>query len=235
MGPHHRPVPQPMHRGPPAAHPRQPVDHSVPLGPGAVNASDTDGSRSSWPSSPSIAVIALGFMSLHFMKLPAKMFGVGRYTVTVELPEAAGLYGSGNVTYRGVEVGRVEIGAADRYRRRGGAVAEIRHRDPVGSASRGAQPVGDRRTVRPVAAPQRHLAAAEERRRDSAGRHQRAARHQHHPRRMWTRPEGDAQGQPQDRRSTSRTRPWAGSGRNCAASSTAQSTCRSRRARISTR
>ena len=55
-----------------------------------------------------IAVIAMGLMSLQFMKLPAKMFGVGRYTVTVELPEAAGLYGSGNVTYRGVEVGRVE-------------------------------------------------------------------------------------------------------------------------------
>ena len=55
-----------------------------------------------------IALVALSFMSLQFMKLPAKMFGVGRYTVTVELPEAAGLYGSSNVTYRGVEVGRVE-------------------------------------------------------------------------------------------------------------------------------
>ena len=55
-----------------------------------------------------IAVIALAFMTLQFMNLPAKFFGVGRYTVTVELPQAAGLYGSGNVTYRGVEVGRVE-------------------------------------------------------------------------------------------------------------------------------
>jgi phospholipid/cholesterol/gamma-HCH transport system substrate-binding protein len=55
-----------------------------------------------------IAIIALGFMSLQFMKLPAKLFGVGRYTVTVQLPAAAGLYGGGNVTYRGVEVGRVE-------------------------------------------------------------------------------------------------------------------------------
>ena len=36
------------------------------------------------------------------------MFGIGRYTVTVELPRAAGLYASGNVTYRGTEVGRVE-------------------------------------------------------------------------------------------------------------------------------
>ena len=55
-----------------------------------------------------IAVIAMSLMSLHFMKLPAKWFGVGRYTVTMELPQAGGLYSSSNVTYRGTEVGRVE-------------------------------------------------------------------------------------------------------------------------------
>ena len=36
-----------------------------------------------------------------------RMFGVGQYTVTVELPQAGGLYQTGNVTYRGTEVGRV--------------------------------------------------------------------------------------------------------------------------------
>jgi phospholipid/cholesterol/gamma-HCH transport system substrate-binding protein len=55
-----------------------------------------------------IALIAISLMSLHFMKLPATLFGVGRYTVKMELPQAAGLYGSGNVTYRGTEVGRVD-------------------------------------------------------------------------------------------------------------------------------
>jgi phospholipid/cholesterol/gamma-HCH transport system substrate-binding protein len=55
-----------------------------------------------------IALVAIGLMSLHFMKLPATLFGVGRYTVKMELPQAAGLYGSGNVTYRGTEVGRVD-------------------------------------------------------------------------------------------------------------------------------
>lgn len=55
-----------------------------------------------------IALTAMAFMALHFMKLPAKLFGVGRYTVTMQLPKAAGLYGSSNVTYRGVEVGRVQ-------------------------------------------------------------------------------------------------------------------------------
>ena len=55
-----------------------------------------------------IAVIAMSLMSLHFMKLPAKWFGVGRYTVKIELPQTGGLYSSSNVTYRGTEVGRVE-------------------------------------------------------------------------------------------------------------------------------
>ncbi|MDN4520838.1 MULTISPECIES: MCE family protein [Mycolicibacterium] len=55
-----------------------------------------------------IALMAMGVMGVHFMKLPAKLFGVGRYTVTVQLPQAGGLYSGGNVTYRGTEVGRVE-------------------------------------------------------------------------------------------------------------------------------
>ena len=62
----------------------------------------------------SIAVIAVAVMALQFLKLPAKMFGIGRYSVTMELPESGGLYGTGNVTYRGVEVGRVQsVGLTD--------------------------------------------------------------------------------------------------------------------------
>ncbi|WP_099040625.1 MCE family protein [Mycobacterium neglectum] len=56
-------------------------------------------------------VVALGtvaLMVLHFIQLPAMLFGVGRYTVTMELPKSGGLYESGNVTYRGTKVGRVE-------------------------------------------------------------------------------------------------------------------------------
>src|SRR5258708_27128383 len=55
-----------------------------------------------------IAVGVLAVTFLHFVKLPAMLFGVGRYTVTMELPETGGLYNTGNVTYRGFEVGRVE-------------------------------------------------------------------------------------------------------------------------------
>jgi phospholipid/cholesterol/gamma-HCH transport system substrate-binding protein len=54
-----------------------------------------------------VAVIAGLVMLLGYMKVPA-LLGVGRYTVTVQLPRAAGLYPRGNVTYRGTEVGTIQ-------------------------------------------------------------------------------------------------------------------------------
>jgi phospholipid/cholesterol/gamma-HCH transport system substrate-binding protein len=53
-------------------------------------------------------LVAVSFMVFHYMQLPNYLFGVGHYRVTLQLPTAAGLYSSGNVTYRGTEVGRVE-------------------------------------------------------------------------------------------------------------------------------
>ncbi|HEX4559301.1 MAG TPA: MCE family protein [Mycobacterium sp.] len=55
-----------------------------------------------------VALIACGTMAFAFLDLPDAWFGVGHYKVTVKLPSAGGLYTNGNVTYRGVEVGRVE-------------------------------------------------------------------------------------------------------------------------------
>lgn len=54
-----------------------------------------------------VALVGAAVMIFNYIQLPA-MFGIGRYRVTVQLPQAAGLYPSGNVTYRGTEVGRVE-------------------------------------------------------------------------------------------------------------------------------
>ncbi|MDX1888947.1 MlaD family protein [Mycolicibacterium sp. 050158] len=53
-------------------------------------------------------LVAVSVMAFHYMGLPNYLFGVGHYRVTLQLPTAAGLYSSGNVTYRGTEVGRVE-------------------------------------------------------------------------------------------------------------------------------
>ncbi|TAM65200.1 MlaD family protein [Mycobacterium sp.] len=54
-----------------------------------------------------VAVVAIGIIGFGYMNLPSLLFGVGHYDVKMELPEAANLYPTGNVTYRGTEVGRV--------------------------------------------------------------------------------------------------------------------------------
>lgn len=54
-----------------------------------------------------VAIVSGLIMVFGYIRLPARWFGLGQYTVTVELPTAAGLYETGNVTYRGTEVGRV--------------------------------------------------------------------------------------------------------------------------------
>ncbi|MGH3633796.1 MAG: MCE family protein [Mycobacterium sp.] len=55
-----------------------------------------------------VSVVAITIMVVNYINLPAMWFGAGHYTVTVELPESGGLYKTGNVTYRGTEVGRVK-------------------------------------------------------------------------------------------------------------------------------
>jgi phospholipid/cholesterol/gamma-HCH transport system substrate-binding protein len=54
-----------------------------------------------------IAVGAMAALALGPVHLPATLFGIGTYKVTVELAGTGGLYQRANVTYRGLEVGRV--------------------------------------------------------------------------------------------------------------------------------
>jgi phospholipid/cholesterol/gamma-HCH transport system substrate-binding protein len=54
-----------------------------------------------------ITAITLIIMSIYYLRLPAT-FGIGTYTVTADFVAGGGLYKNGNVTYRGVAVGRVE-------------------------------------------------------------------------------------------------------------------------------
>jgi phospholipid/cholesterol/gamma-HCH transport system substrate-binding protein len=54
-----------------------------------------------------VTVVSCGAMAFNFMKLPATLFGIGEYSVTVDLPESGGLYQTSVVTYRGTDVGQV--------------------------------------------------------------------------------------------------------------------------------
>jgi phospholipid/cholesterol/gamma-HCH transport system substrate-binding protein len=49
------------------------------------------------------ALVALGW---YYLRIPS-LVGVGQYQLTVELPASGGLYRTSNVTYRGIQIGRV--------------------------------------------------------------------------------------------------------------------------------
>ncbi|MFD4470296.1 MCE family protein [Rhodococcus sp. NPDC058505] len=53
-----------------------------------------------------IAVIGMTAAAVAYLRVPT-MLGIGRYTVTVEMADAGGLYRNANVTYRGETIGRV--------------------------------------------------------------------------------------------------------------------------------
>lgn len=55
-----------------------------------------------------VALISGAVMIFSFIGLPGMLFGIGQYKVSIQLPDAGGLYQRGNVTYRGTEVGRVQ-------------------------------------------------------------------------------------------------------------------------------
>ena len=77
-----------------------------------------------------ITVVAVGVMAFGFVKAPA-LFGIGRYTVTVELPASGGLYPTSVVTYRGTEIGRVK--SIDDTRDRVDAVLTLDSDTPIPS------------------------------------------------------------------------------------------------------
>lgn len=52
------------------------------------------------------SIIGVSTVALRYLQVPT-WFGVGHLTVTVDLPATGGLYRFGNVTYRGVQIGRV--------------------------------------------------------------------------------------------------------------------------------
>lgn len=54
-----------------------------------------------------VSTVAALVMAFGYIGLPSLLFGIGRYTITMQLPSTGGLYASGQVTYRGIEVGRV--------------------------------------------------------------------------------------------------------------------------------
>jgi phospholipid/cholesterol/gamma-HCH transport system substrate-binding protein len=53
-----------------------------------------------------LTLLALGVLGLYFLRLPAH-FGIAQYTLYADLPASGGLYKTANVTYRGIQIGKV--------------------------------------------------------------------------------------------------------------------------------
>ena len=91
-----------------------------------------------------VTVVSCGAMAFNFMKLPATLFGIGEYNVTVDLPQSGGLYQTSVVTYRGTDVGQVKSVDVTAHRGACGARSQIRGQGAFRRAGVGAQPLGDR-------------------------------------------------------------------------------------------
>ncbi|UMB69374.1 MCE family protein [Mycobacterium paraterrae] len=53
-----------------------------------------------------LTVVAIVVLGWYYLRLPS-LAGIGQYTLQAELPESGGLYPTANVTYRGINVGKV--------------------------------------------------------------------------------------------------------------------------------
>jgi phospholipid/cholesterol/gamma-HCH transport system substrate-binding protein len=53
-----------------------------------------------------LTVSALVALGVYYLRIPS-MIGIGQYTLTADLPASGGLYRTSNVTYRGIQIGRV--------------------------------------------------------------------------------------------------------------------------------
>src|SRR6516165_5916117 len=53
-----------------------------------------------------LTVVAFAVLGLHYLRLP-DVLGVGQYRLYADLPASGGLYRTANVTYRGIQIGKV--------------------------------------------------------------------------------------------------------------------------------
>ena len=53
-----------------------------------------------------LTVISMLVLGVYYLRIPSLM-GIGQYTLKAELPASGGLYPTGNVTYRGITIGKV--------------------------------------------------------------------------------------------------------------------------------
>src|ERR1700757_3834480 len=53
-----------------------------------------------------VTVLAIVILGWYYLRVP-RLVGIGQYTLYADLPASGGLYKTSNVTYRGIQIGKV--------------------------------------------------------------------------------------------------------------------------------
>ncbi len=78
-----------------------------------------------------VALVALGW---YYLRIPS-LVGIGQYQLTVELPASGGLYRTSNVTYRGIQIGRVTKVEPTKHGVKATLSIESRYKIPVDASA----------------------------------------------------------------------------------------------------
>ena len=77
------------------------------------------------------ALVALGW---YYLRIPSQL-GVGQYRLVAELPASGGLYRTSNVTYRGIQIGRVTKVEPTKNGVRATLTIDSRHKIPIDASA----------------------------------------------------------------------------------------------------
>jgi phospholipid/cholesterol/gamma-HCH transport system substrate-binding protein len=77
------------------------------------------------------ALVALGW---YYLRIPSQL-GVGQYRLVAELPASGGLYRTSNVTYRGIQIGRVTKVEPTKHGARATLSIDSRYRIPIDASA----------------------------------------------------------------------------------------------------
>src|SRR5271169_7482 len=77
------------------------------------------------------ALVALGW---YYLRIPSQL-GVGQYRLVAELPASGGLYRTSNVTYRGIQIGRVTKVEPTKHGARATLSIDDRYKIPIDASA----------------------------------------------------------------------------------------------------
>ena len=78
-----------------------------------------------------MALVALGW---YYLRIPSQL-GVGQYRLVAELPASGGLYRTSNVTYRGIQIGKVTKVEPTKHGARATLSIDSRYKIPIDASA----------------------------------------------------------------------------------------------------